>query len=154
MPANVIRFCEWLTRVSASKKTHFSNCVNCQQCSLVNVMPNSGRDSNAKFAASFESNTFTDSTTLYTVCNRSRIDGVTPGVTSTANWCTVLTFFNELATTNAPNAYESFVAKVTHANSVKKIKVKRRNWLVLSQILHAEKYCPFKVWSVPYWLLT
>lgn len=105
--------------MSASKKTHFSNCVKRQQCNLVNVMPNSGRESNAKFAASFESNTFTSSTTLKMVCKRSRIDGVTPGVTSTANWWTVLTFFNEMATTNAPNAYESFVAKVTHANSVK-----------------------------------
>lgn len=110
-----------LTNVSASKKTHFSNCVKRQQCNLVNVMPNSGRESNAKFAASFESNTFTCSTTLNTVCKRSRIDGVTPGVTSTANWWTVFTFFNEMATTNAPNAYESFVANVTHANSAKEI---------------------------------
>lgn len=81
-------------------------------------MPNSGRESNAKLAASFESSTFTSCTTSKIVCNRSFIVGVTPGVIKTANWCAVLTFLNEKATTNAPNAYESFVANVTHANSV------------------------------------
>lgn len=107
-----------LTNVSASRNTHFSNCVKRQQCNFVNVMPNSGRDNNAKLAASFESSTFTSWTTLKTVCNFSRIADVTPGVIKTANWCAVLTFFNEKATTIAPNAYESFVANVTHANSV------------------------------------
>lgn len=73
------------TNVSASKKTHFSYCVNRQQCNLVKVIPSSGRDSNAKLAASFESSTFTSCTKLKACCNFSRIDGVTPGVTRTAN---------------------------------------------------------------------
>lgn len=105
------------TNVSASKNTHFSYWVKRQQCSLVKVMPNSGRESNAKLAASFESSTLTSCTRLNTDCNLARICVVTPGVIKTANWCAVLTFFREKATTRAPNAYESFVANVTHANS-------------------------------------
>lgn len=54
------------TSVSASKKTHFSNCVNLQQCNFVNVIPNSGRDKSAKLAESFESKTSTSCTTLKT----------------------------------------------------------------------------------------
>lgn len=65
--------------------THFSNCVNRQQCNFVNVTPNSGRCSKAKCAASFESKTFTVSTTSNVACNLSFITGVTPGVTKTAN---------------------------------------------------------------------
>lgn len=111
------------TNVSASRKTHFSNCVNRQQCSLVKVMPSSGRANSAKLAASFESNTLTSCTTSKTVCNLVRIASVTPGVIITHSWWTVLHFFSELATTRAPNEYESFVANVTHANSAtKKIK--------------------------------
>lgn len=56
-----------LTNVSASRKTHFSYCVKRQQCNFVNVMPSSGRASNAKLAASFESSTFTSCTKLKTV---------------------------------------------------------------------------------------
>lgn len=95
---NIRSVCLWnwiLTNVSASKKTHFSYCVKRQQCNFVKVIPNSGRDNNAKLAASFESSTFTSCTKLNTVCNFSRIDAVTPGVIKTANWWAVLAFFNE-----------------------------------------------------------
>lgn len=54
------------TNVSASRKTHFLNCVNFQQFNLVNVTPNSGRLSKRKFASSFESNIFTSCTELNT----------------------------------------------------------------------------------------
>lgn len=55
-----------LTRASASMKTHFSYCVSLQQCSLVNVIPNSGLCSTARLASSFESNTLTSFTKLNT----------------------------------------------------------------------------------------
>lgn len=107
-----------LTKVSASKNTHFSNCVSRQQCSFVKVTPSSGRANNAKLAASFESRTFTSCTRWKTVASLVRIGAVTPGVIRTANWCLVSTLLRELATTRAPNEYESLVANVTHANSV------------------------------------
>lgn len=112
------------TKVSASRKTHFSNCVKRQQCNLVKVIPSSGRANNAKFAASFESNTLTTWTTSKTVCNLACIASVTPGVIMTHSLWAVFTFFSELATTRAPNEYESFVANVTHANSAKKHNIK------------------------------
>lgn len=58
-----------LTRASASRKTHFSYWVSLQQCSLVNVMPNSGLAKRAKFASSLESSTFTSITTEKTAAN-------------------------------------------------------------------------------------
>lgn len=121
---------EYITNVSASKNTHFSNCVSRQQWSFVNVMPNSGLANNAKLAASFESNTLTSCTMLNTDLSFSAMDGDTPGVMSTAVWCTVFTRFNVCATTKAPNAYESFVASVTHANSeISKIKCLLNYWV-------------------------
>lgn len=108
-----------LTNVSASKKTHFSNWVSRQQWSFVNVIPSSGLAKRARLAASFESSTLTSWTTLNTVWSLSRIDWDTPGVIKTATWCTVLARFSVCATTNAPKAYESFVANVTHAYSAK-----------------------------------
>lgn len=51
-----------ITRVSASRKTHFSYCVKRQQCSLVKVTPSSGRCSSRRFVASPESRTFTSTT--------------------------------------------------------------------------------------------
>lgn len=114
---------EKLTKTSASRNTHFSNCVKFQQCSLVNVMPSSGRLRTAKFAASFESSTFTVCTRSNTSARRVCIDSVTPGVMSTASLCCVSTRFNELATTKAPSEYESFVASVTHAKPVVGVKV-------------------------------
>lgn len=94
---------EQLTRTSASKKTHFSNCVRFQQCNLVNVMPSSGRFRTARLAASFESSTSTLWTTSNTSFNLVSIGSVTPGVTRTAHWCWVETFRSEWATTIAPS---------------------------------------------------
>lgn len=48
-----------LTSVSASKKTHFLNCDNLQQCSFVNVTPNSGLASNLRLAESLLSKILT-----------------------------------------------------------------------------------------------
>lgn len=108
-----------LTRVSASRKTHFSNCTRRQQWSFVKVTPNSGRLSSAKLAASCESSTFTSCTTLYTSFSLSRIASDTVGVTSTASWWAVPARFSECASTKAPSEYVSFVVSVTQANSVK-----------------------------------
>ncbi len=55
-----------LTKVSASRKTHFENCVNLQQCSFVKVIPRSGRVNNARFTLSRLSRTFTSATTSNT----------------------------------------------------------------------------------------
>lgn len=49
---NILKKQTKLTKISASKKTHFENCVSFQQCSFVNVTPNSGRLINNKFASS------------------------------------------------------------------------------------------------------
>lgn len=107
------------TKVSASKNTHFSNWTSLQQCSFVNVIPNSGRANKAKLAESFESKMSTSWTTLKTSFNLFLMASETPGVTNTANWWAVCTLFNELAKTNAPREYVSFVVNVTHANSGK-----------------------------------
>lgn len=108
-----------LTTTSASKKTHLSNWVRFQQCSLVNVIPSSGRFKTAKFAASLESRTSTTWTRSKTSFNLLLIDSDTDGVIITASWCWVETFLSEWATTNAPKEYESLVANVTHAKSGK-----------------------------------
>lgn len=102
---NHVHVIHWdrLTKVSASRNTHFSNCVNLQLCNFVNVIPNSGRDNRAKLAASFESNTFTSTTTLKEYSSLRFMDSDTPGVINTAVWWTVLAFFKELATTRAPS---------------------------------------------------
>lgn len=123
--ANNVTTTDWseyknqLTTTSASKKTHLSNWVRFQQCSLVNVIPSSGRFNTAKFAASLESRTSTTWTRSKTSFNLLFIDSDTDGVIMTASWCWVETFLSEWATTNAPKEYESLVANVTHANSGK-----------------------------------
>lgn len=109
--------------VSASKKTHFSNCVSFQHAILVKVIPNSGLWIRLKCAASLESKTSTTWTRLKTsdnVCLQIKsllkpflmqftqvhayfIVGVTPSVTKTTHSCAVLRLFRDLARTRAPN---------------------------------------------------
>ena len=60
-------FC--MTRVSASRKTHFVNWTSFQQLSLVKVTPSSGRSSSFKLAASLLSNSSTSTTRSKVFCS-------------------------------------------------------------------------------------
>lgn len=91
------------TKTSASRKTHFSNCVRVQQCNFVNVIPSSGRLRTARFAVSCESKTLTSCTKSKAFCKFNFIASDTPGVMSTASWWAVDTLRNEWARTSAPS---------------------------------------------------
>ena len=136
-------FCVWklikFTKTSASRKTHFSYCVKFQQCNFVNVIPSSGRFNTARLAASCESSTLTGCTKSYTSRNLEIIASDTPGVTRTASWWAVDTRRREWATTNAPREYESFVAKVTQANSEEEKFEMVKKWFSLPRKIDDEK---------------
>lgn len=57
----------WLTNVSASRNTHFVNCVNLQQLIFVSVTPSSGRDSSSRLVVSWLSRMSTTFSTLNTL---------------------------------------------------------------------------------------
>lgn len=75
-----------LTKVSASRKTHFSYWVRFQQWIFVKVMPSSGRCSSAKCAASPESRTSTNTTSANTALRRSLRTEVWSSLSTSTNF--------------------------------------------------------------------